>query len=135
MNGRQLCWLLRERFKADRNQEIYKAQEVHVLKLIKDNIPAYLTALDGLLLDLTLPADTMELLFTAQIETSEQCKKTLEEYHYEIQKGNLEPSYAHLRKEGELHIEILKKRDIKKEREIRKDCSRPQGRRCSSRAQ
>ena len=61
MNGRQLCWMLRERSKGDRHQEIYKQQEVHRLRLVKDNLPAYHTALDVLLLEVTMPAETMVL--------------------------------------------------------------------------
>ena len=76
MNGRQLCRLRKERFKGDRNQEIYKQQEVHHLKLVKDNIPGYPTALDALLLEVTMPEDTMCSLYTTQI----QRKRTMQKY-------------------------------------------------------
>lgn len=114
INGRQLCWLPRERLKADRHQEIYKQQEVHHPVLLKDNAAAYLTALGALFLDVAMPPAAMELLFTKQIEQSEQCKKIMEEYHYAVQKGTLEPSYTCLRKEVGDHIEILKRRKIRK---------------------
>lgn len=114
MNGRQLCWLLKERFKGDRNQEIYKQQEVHHLKLVKDNIPAYHKALDALLLEVTMPEDTMHLLYATQITEREQCKKIMEEYLYAPEKGTVEPSYAYLRGEVETHLSITQKRKNRK---------------------
>ena len=66
--------------------------------------------MDGLLLDVTMPPDTMELLFARQMEMSEQCKNIMEEYRHAIQKGTLVSSYAHLRREVEDRIEILRKR-------------------------
>ena len=69
MTGRRRWWL-KERFKGDRNQDIYKQQDVHHLKIIKDNIPGYHTALDALLLEATMPEKTMCLLYTTQINES-----------------------------------------------------------------
>ena len=90
------------------HQEIYKQQEVHKLMLVKDNVPAYHTALDALLLDVKMPEEPMELLYTTQIEQSEQCKRIMDDYHYAPQKGTVTLSYAYLRKEVEDHLEILK---------------------------
>ena len=114
MNGRQLCWVLKERFKGDRNQEIYKQQEVHHLRIVKDNIPAYHTALDAMLLEVTMPAGTMQFLYATQSTESEQCKKIMEDYLYAQEDGTVEPSYAFLRNEVETHLSILKKRKIRK---------------------
>ena len=54
----------------------------------------------------------------------EQCKKIMGGYHYDIQKGVLEPSYTHLRSEAELRIERMWRRE-----RIKNDCSSPQAKR------
>ena len=78
--------------------------------LAKDIVPAYHTALDALLLGVTIPEKTKELLYTTQIEQSEDFKKIVDDCHYALQKGTVTPSYAYLRKEVEDHLEILKRR-------------------------
>lgn len=82
--------------------------------LLKDNVSAYHTALDALLLDVKMPDPAMELFHKTQIEQSEQCKKNMDDHHYAIQKGTLTPSYAYLYKEVEDHLEILKIAKIKR---------------------
>ena len=114
MTGRQLCWLLKERFNGDRNQEIYKQQEVDHLKLVKDNLPAYHTALDALLLDVTMDEKTMCLLYTTQINESEQCKKIMEDYLWDQEEGTVEPSYKYLRGKVEMYLDITQKRKNQK---------------------
>ena len=114
MNGRQLCWLLKERFKGDRNQKIYKQQEVHHLKLVKDNTPGYHAALDALLLEVTMPEETMCLLYTTQINESEQCKTIMEDYLWGQEEGTVVPSYAYLRGQVEKHLSITMKRKNQK---------------------
>ena len=88
-------WLLKSN--GDRNQKIYKHQEVHHVNLVKDNIPGYHIALDASLREVTMPEDTMCILYNTQINESEQCKKIMEDYLWAQEHGTVDPSYAYLR--------------------------------------
>ena len=108
------CWLLK--FKGDRNQKIYKHQEVHHVNLVKDNIPGYHIALDALLLEVTMPEDTMCILYNTQNNESEQCKKIMGDYLWAQEHETVDPSYAYLRGQVEKHVSIRWKEIIKKHR-------------------
>ena len=84
---------------------------MHDLVIRNDNVPAYLVALDTLLLEVTIEASTMEVLFSRQIENSPQCAKVWDKYETDTQELTYDRSYLTLRKmvESKLAVEQRKK--------------------------
>ena len=77
LTGRQIAWLLVREFEIDSNESgVLKEQEIYELVLVKDNVPSFLTRWDQLIFECRkLDAETKEVLFTKQIQKSEQLKK------------------------------------------------------------
>ena len=82
LNGRQIAWMLRERFKLDAEEGMfYSSRELMDLKMEKDNVPGYLTAWDGLCFNIDLPAIEKEIVFSREIEKSAQLEVVFTKYN------------------------------------------------------
>jgi len=76
LNGRQIAWMMRNRFKLDEEEgHFYDQRELMDLQLDKDNVPAYLVAWDDLCLHIELDPKVKEIVFSRQIEKSAQLEK------------------------------------------------------------
>ena len=58
-----------------------REREVHDLVLQKDNAPAYLLTLDSLLLEVEISDETLEVVFSKQMENSVQLEEIMKLYN------------------------------------------------------
>ena len=81
LNGRQIAWMMRERFKLDEDEgQFCDETELMDLRLDKDNVPAYLVAWDDLSLHTELDPNVKEIVFARQIEKRSQRENVFREY-------------------------------------------------------
>ena len=83
LQGRQLVWIIQDHFRMTNTQgDLYGIQELFEVKLINDNVEAYLNAFDHVLLRQAEPrCDKMlEDLFIRQIEHSTVLKEIVNYY-------------------------------------------------------
>ena len=108
LNGRQIAWMMRERFKLDEDEgHFYDERELMDLQLDKDNVPAYLVAWDDLSLHIDLDPKVQEICFSRQIERSTQLEKVFKDYQIDcVRKKDKYRTYKCLRKRVDTHMGI-----------------------------
>ena len=106
LKGRQIAWMLRERFKLDAEEGMfYSSRELMDLRLEKDNVPGYLTAWGGLCLNIDLPAIEKEIVFSREIERSAQLEVVFTKYNVDCVRNR--KKYKEL--ESKMYNVIVKK--------------------------
>lgn len=82
---------------------------MHELALQKDNAPAYLLALDSLLLEVTISYKKLEGVFSKQMEQSTQLEEVMKLYSKGVMKRTNPQTYNYLRGEIDLHLSLERK--------------------------
>ena len=81
LNGRQIAWMMRQRFQLDQNEgHFYDQRELMDLRVEGDNVPGYLVAWDNLCLEIDLGANEKEIVFSRQMENAKQLQELFKKY-------------------------------------------------------